>query len=159
MPLTEITTVKINDTLIPTISEDLIRHEGFVNKIYLDTNGLHAMGIGHLIKLGDAEFKRPVGEAVSEERIREAFKQDLVNAIRDVEDVFPAVNVYPVNVQRVLVNMMFNLGRPRFNKFEDMISAVRNGDWNAAANAMKDSKWYGQVKGRAVELEELMRNA
>jgi lysozyme len=151
--------MRINESLIPAISEDLIRHEGFVNKIYLDTNGLHAMGIGHLIKLGDEEFKRPVGEAVSEERIREAFKQDLVNAIRDVEDVFPLVADYPANVQRVLVNMMFNLGRPRFNKFEDMIAAVRNGDWDAASNAMKDSKWYGQVKGRAVELVDMMRNA
>ena len=151
--------MKVNQELIQVISTDLIRHEGYETKIYLDINGLHAMGVGHLIKLGDEEFKKPVGTAVSEERIREAFKQDLVNAIRDVENVFPTVNTYPDDVQRVLINMMFNLGRPRFNKFEDMIKAVRHNDWNGAANAMVDSKWYGQVKQRGVELEELMRNA
>ena len=149
-------TVKINEELIPVISSDLLRHEGLVYEVYLDSEGKLTMGIGHMIKVGDPEFKKPVGTPVSEERIREAFKQDLVNAIRDVEDVFPAVGNYPDNVQRVLVNMMFNLGKPRFNKFEDMIEAVHNEDWNAAADAMINSKWFCQVKQRGVELVDMM---
>lgn len=151
--------MKINASLIDKITEDLIKHEGIIFSIYLDTEGLHTVGVGHLIKLGDEEFKKPVGTEVSKERVLELLKQDLAIAIRDVEDVFPAVNTYPDDVQRVLVNMMFNLGRPRFMKFQNMIGAVRNGDWNKAADEMVDSKWYRQVKGRAKELEELMRNA
>lgn len=151
-------TVKIDSRLIPTISEDLIRHEGLVHEVYLDTEGKLTMGIGHMIRVGDPEFKQPVGTPVSEERIREAFKQDLVIAIRDVEDVFPAVGNYPINVQRVLVNMMFNLGKPRFNKFEDMIDAVEANDWNTAADAMMNSKWFCQVKQRGVELVDMMRD-
>ena len=156
--LSKANTVKINEELIPVISSDLLRHEGLVYEVYLDSEGKLTMGIGHMIKVGDPEFKKPVGTPVSEERVREAFKQDLVNAIRDVEDVFPEVGNYPDNVQRVLVNMMFNLGRPRFNKFEDMIEAVRQQSWKTAAEEMKHSKWHSQVKQRAVELEEMMRN-
>lgn len=149
----------INKELIPEITEDLIRHEGIVLKVYLDHLGLHTCGVGHLIKLGDDEFKKPVGYEITEERARELFKQDLGIAIAECEKLFPKINEYPDAVQKVLVNMTFNLGRPRLSKFKNMIKAVEAHEWPQAADEMMDSRWYRQVKGRAEELVEMMRNA
>ena len=151
--------MKLNENLINTITQDLVRHEGTVLEIYLDTEGLHTCGVGHLIKLGDEEFKKPVGTPITEERALELFKQDLAVSIKECETLFPNLGDYPDPVQRVLVNMTFNLGRPRLSKFKNMIKAVEAKDWNEAANQMVDSRWYRQVKSRGVELEELMRTA
>jgi len=38
-----------------------------------------------------------------------------------------------------------------------MWEAIEREDWEAAAREMTDSKWARQVKGRAVELAEIMR--
>ena len=59
--------------------------------------------------------------------------------------------------QRVLVDMMFNLGKPRLEKFKKMIANVNKGDFAKAADEMKDSKWYTQVKKRGRVLEQMMR--
>ena len=42
--------------------------------------------------------------------------------------------------QDVLVDMSFNLGRPRFSKFKNMIGAVQDGDFSKAADEILDSK-------------------
>jgi len=42
--------------------------------------------------------------------------------------------------QDVLIDMSFNLGRPRFSNFAKMIAAVRTGDFDEAANQILDSK-------------------
>lgn len=151
--------MKLNEALIETITQDLVRHEGIVLEIYLDSEGLHTCGVGHLIKLGDEEFKVPVGTPITQERALELFKEDLAVSIKECETLFPDLGDYPDPVQRVLVNMTFNLGRPRLSKFKNMIKAIESHDWNAAADEMVDSRWYRQVKSRGVELEELMRSA
>ena len=42
--------------------------------------------------------------------------------------------------QDVLVDMSFNLGRPRFSKFKQMIKAVQDGDFDEAGIQILDSK-------------------
>ena len=61
-------------------------------------------------------------------------------------------------MQRIIANMMFNMGRPRLSKFANMKAAVDEGDWNRAADEMMDSRWYNQVTNRAERLVERMRN-
>lgn len=150
--------MKVNEQILDVLTSDLIRHEGKVNTIYLDSEGYKTFGIGHLIKAGEPEFGLPVGTKVDDERVLEAFRADLVLAIKECEKLFPAIGDYPDEVQSILVNMTFNLGRPRLSKFKKMIKAVEENDWNRAADEMMNSKWYKQVKSRGVELVERMRN-
>ena len=56
----------------------------------------------------------------------------------------------------VLINMVFNLGWPRFSKFKKMISAVEDLDFVRASAEMLDSKWARQVGNRAIELSDIM---
>lgn len=55
-------------------------------------------------------------------------------------------------VQEILVNMMFNLGRPRLSKFVNFKSALQEKDWKRAAVEGRDSLWYRQVTNRAERL-------
>ena len=145
--------------LIEMIKEDLVKHEGYVTEIYLDSENLPTFGIGHLVTENDMEFTWPVGTPVTDERILQVFHDDCNGAVTDAECIFDDVLSHPDNVVRVLVNMAFNLGRTRLSKFKNMVAAVNDKDYERAADEMIDSKWYRQVKTRGVELSDLMRNA
>jgi hypothetical protein len=53
--------------------------------------------------------------------------------------------------------MTFNLGGSRFGKFNNMWKGVVSEDWEKMAVEMEDSKWFGQVGRRSVELQEQVR--
>ena len=145
--------------LIDTIKEDLIRHEGYVAEIYLDSEHLPTFGIGHLVTEVDPEHTWPVGTPVTDERILSAFLTDFNEAYDDACAVFQDLEQHPDDVIRVCVNMAFNLGRTRLGKFKNMVAAVNAQDYPKAADEMMDSKWYGQVGRRSKELVELMRES
>jgi lysozyme len=133
--------------------EQLKADEGVVYEVYLDHLGNKTFGVGHLIVRDDPEFKKPVGGRVSQDRVWQAFEQDLNNSI--VECVFlygSDFNRWPGEVQEVLINMMFNLGRVRLSKFVKMRAALMKRDWRKAAEEGRDSLWYRQVPNRAERL-------
>lgn len=146
----------MNDDLKSQIRDDLIRHEGVVLEVYLDSEGLKTIGIGHLVTKSDPEWTWPTGTEISEERAFTAFGDDLQSAIEDTEATIDDLYSHPDNVVRVLVNMMFNLGKTRFRKFKKMLHAIRECDYATAAEEMVDSKWYHQVGRRSKELVRLM---
>jgi lysozyme len=149
----------IKDSLLEVVKEDLIKHEGYKDEIYLCSEGIPTFGIGHAVKENDPEYTWPVGTPVEKDRIDSAFLADVQDACNDVDTLFEDAWNKPDNVQRVLVNMAFNIGRTRFGKFKKMIAAVNSNDFEEAANQMVDSVWYNQVGNRSIELENWMRNA
>lgn len=148
----------LHQNLIEQIKEDLIKHEGYKDEIYLCSEGIPTFGIGHAIDESDPEYTWPIGTPIEKDRIDSAFQTDCAEAIEDVKSLFGDLSNYPDQCNRVLVNMAFNLGRTRFGKFKNMIKAVKEGDYKEAANQMVDSRWYNQVGNRSVELENWMRN-
>ena len=145
--------------LIEQIKEDLVRHEGYVTEIYLCSEGYPTFGIGHLVCADDMEYTWPVGTPVTDERILQVFHDDCQEAVEEAEQVVDDLYSHPSDVIRVLVNMVFNLGRPRLSKFKNMLAAVNANDYHLAAEEMIDSKWYRQVGRRSEELVEIMRGA
>ena len=146
-------------TTLQRIKEDIERHEGNVPYVYLDHLGYKTMGIGHLIRQSEPEYLLKVGQGVSKEAIDKYFENDLRIAIDDAQRIFGDLNEHPQDVIRVLVNMSFNLGYPRLNKFVKMKQAIAQKNYLKAADEMKDSRWYTQVGRRGPELFKLMSQA
>lgn len=149
----------LSEAVRETVKEDLIKHEGYKDEIYLCSEGIPTFGIGHAIKEHDIEYTWPVGSPIEKERIDNAFEADFEDACKDCEALFKNFAELPSQVQRVLVNMAFNLGRSRLGRFKKMVKAVGEGNFVEAANQMVDSRWYNQVGNRSIELENWMRNA
>ena len=139
------------------LQEQLAIDEGIKFEIYLDHLDLPTCGIGHLILESDPEYGEPVGTPVSEERVTELFQQDCAIVLEDCQILYPDFNDLPEEVQQIVANMMFNMGRPRLSKFKGMKRGVDARDWNAAADEMVDSGWYRQVTNRADRLVNRMR--
>ena len=106
----------------------------------------------------DPEYGWSVGTDVDEDRVIAAFEQDCQSVLQDCSILYEDFDDLPEEVQQVIANMMFNMGRTRLNKFKGMKSGVNRRDWNAAADEMVDSVWYRQVTNRANRLVERMRN-
>ena len=141
---------------IDKLREELKEDEGCKYEIYLDHLGLPTFGIGHLVTEWDQEYEKEVGTEVSEERVNNCFVADIHGTIKDCNILYSNFSEIPGEVQLILANMMFNLGRPRLSKFVKFREAINKGDWQEAKIQMLDSKWAKQVPNRANRLSERM---
>ena len=139
------------------LREELAEDEGCKLEIYLDHLGLPTFGIGHLVVEQDPEHGQAVGTPVDEERVRQVFALDIASTLDECQVLYPDFYDLPEECQLIIANMMFNMGRPRLSKFKDMKAAVDARSWNAAADAMVDSRWHDQVPNRAKRLVKRMR--
>ena len=142
------------------VYEQLKIDEGVVYEIYEDHLGYKTFGVGHLVLETDPEFGKPVGTKVPNFRVLECFESDLDVAISECKFLYGEVTwaEFPSEVQEILVNMMFNLGRPRLSKFKKMNAHLLNNNWAAAAAEGRDSLWYRQVGRRAERLMSRLEN-
>lgn len=125
-----------------------MRAEGCVLKPYKDTVGKLTIGYGR--NLDDVGISKLEAEVLLDHDLAQA-EQDCRKAFRWFGDLNEAR-------QRVVVEMVFNLGLPRFCGFGQTIAAIQSKDYELAAARMLASKWAAQVKSRAVRLAGVMRD-
>jgi lysozyme len=142
---------------IGRLRKELEQDEGCVFSVYLDHLDKKTFGIGHLILPTDPEYSFVVGMSVSKLRVHDCFEEDIKTVLEDCVILYEDFYSLPESVQHVLANMMFNLGRTRLTQFRDLKKAIEARDYNAAADAMIDSRWYTQVPNRAERLVQRMR--
>lgn len=141
------------------VYEQLKIDEGVKYEVYKDHLGYETFGVGHLVIEGDPEYGLPVGTEVTEERVRACFERDLDLAITECAILYGASwEGFPDEVQQILVNMMFNMGRTRLSKFRKMNAHLECGEWASAAVEGRDSNWYKQVTNRAERLMSRLEN-
>ncbi len=126
------------------IADMIKKHEGLSLTVYNDTEGIPTVGYGHALHPGS---KIPIHVANA------LFNQDFWSAYRDYEKL--GLELDPVR-KAVVIDMLFNLGWKRFHTFKKMIAALRIDDYVSASKELLDSKYAGQVKGRAVNLARMM---
>ena len=140
------------------LEEELEIDEGCKYEIYLDHLGYHTFGIGHLITEDDLEYGWEVGTSIDTFRVHDTFESDIETVLSDCTKLYEDFEDLPEEAQRVIANMMFNMGYTRLSKFKGMKRGVDARDWNTAADEMVDSRWYNQVTNRANRLVERMRS-
>ena len=97
---------------INTLREEIEADEGCEYKIYRCSEGYPTAGIGHLITEWDEDYyDKPIGTPVPEEKVQEWFVNDVQTAINDCNDIFNSFEKLPEDIQHVLINMAFQLGK------------------------------------------------
>lgn len=130
---------------IDALREEIEIDEGRSGTIYQCTSLKWTVGVGHNIE----------DNPLPDEVIDLLFEMDVAQSIAECER-FEWYNTLDSVRQRVIVNMVFNMGLPTVLKFRMMIAAIRIGDYLEAAAQMMDSKWYRQVGARAERLCQMM---
>ena len=135
------------------LQNELADDEGIKYELYLCSENHLTGGIGHLITEWDVDYYgKPIGYPVPNEQVNTWFEKDLDVTINDCKIIFEEFDSLPEEAQLVIANMCFQLGRPRLSKFKKFIAAVKEQDWERAADEMKDSRWYKQTTARAERL-------
>ena len=121
--------------------------EGRRNKMYVDSNGVQTIGIGHNLR----------DDPISDAAIDQIFADDLLPIEGQCRQLFPQFDALSDARKAVLANMMFNLGPTRFSGFFGFISLVNTLQFSAAADDMLTTLWAKQVGDRAVRLSTVMK--
>lgn len=129
----------------------LKRHEGVVKTVYKDSRGYDTIGAGFLVD------KRVKGAGLTDEEINAVLKIRVGSYVDELDRQVPWWRTLTPTRQAVLADMAYNLGVPGLLKFKNTLAMVKSGDYDGAAKGMLNSLWAKQVKGRATELADLMR--
>ena len=127
--------------------KQIVRHEGSKNRMYLDSEGIRTIGVGHNLET----------MPISDRAVMVILEDDIEIAIMDLNRAFPWVKHLDEVRRDVLINMAFNMGISTLKEFERMLAAIQANNFQLAAAEMLDSKWARQVGSRAYELADQMR--
>jgi lysozyme len=137
---------------LQTIKDRIKKHEGYRDTIYTDSLGYNTIGYGHLV----VEDGFIPGVQYSKKELEEVFEKDFAIAIQGANKL---VGDYDLNDDAfgVVIEMCFQLGLPRVSKFIKFLDALKNKDYERAADEMLDSAWHRQTPGRCQELSNIIR--
>lgn len=135
-----------------TLARELIRDEGTGPIIagrlmpYEDSTGHLTLGFGRNIE----------SRGISLEEAHFLLLADITDTIAEMAQAFPWALAMDGTRQRVLANMLFNMGLTTLRGFKRCLAAMEDGDYATAAQEMRASAWATQVKARATRLADLM---
>ena len=124
----------------------LRQHEGVRNTVYLDSLGIETIGVGRNLK--------EVG--LSDDEIDYLLVND-VNRCKAEAKQFDWYEELDTVRREAILNLLFNLGRPRFMGFKKAIAALADHDYSLSADEFYDSRWRTQVGQRAEDICHMIR--
>ena len=159
MPYTIITTYqntyRRNKMDMDRLLESVKKHEGYRNKVYLDTLGKRTVGVGHLCVEDFWEDDKEYDEKF----LMEILQKDLQQAIRGARSLMEEHDCADIDEQaeEILIEMVFQLGKNGVSKFKNMWKALAEKNYIGASYEMLDSRWSKQTPNRAKAMAKTMK--
>ena len=137
------------------LMESVKKHEGYRNKVYLDTLGKRTVGVGHLCVEDFWEDDKEYEESF----LMEILQKDLQEAIRNAKELMNKYGCSDINeiAEEILIEMVFQLGMTGVSKFKNMWKALAELNYVGASYEMLDSRWAKQTPNRAKAMAEQMK--
>ena len=135
--------------------ESVKKHEGYRNKVYLDTLGKRTVGVGHLC----VEYFWEDDKEYEESFLMEILEKDLQEAIRGARSLMEEHGCADIDekAEELLVEMVFQLGMTGVSKFKNMWKALAELNYVGASYEMLDSRWAKQTPNRAKDMAQIMK--
>ncbi len=139
---------------IDKITSLLKKDESFSKYIYTCTKGKRTIGYGFNL---DEGMTVKEAELILDEKVKYYRKM--------ASTIFSDLDAYSNNRQLAIVNMMYNLGVPKFLTFFELIKAIKIGHWSLAADNVKYrdavtmdkiTPYYRQVGARADRIMKML---
>lgn len=126
------------------IVEEIKLDEGFVGVQYDDSLGIPTIGFGTRLPLSQDEAEM-------------LLKHRLQDKVASIVKEKPIIAQLSEPRQKVIANMVYQMGVGGVLKFKNMWAAIEREDYEKAAFEMLQSRWYKQTPNRAKKLSEIMR--
>lgn len=128
--------------------EMIKHHEGTVPYAYADSRGYLTIGCGRLV---DPEL----GGGLSEDEIEYLLANDLKRCRAEAETYSWFADLNEPR-QACIIGLLFNLGKPRWDKFVKAQARLAEGAYAECAAELLDSRWAKQVGKRAEDTAAMM---
>jgi len=128
------------------IENYIIKHEGIRLKPYLCPAGKLTIGVGRNIE----------DNGISEDEAIYILKNDIKRCESELREIFDNFDLFDENKKTALIDIIFQLGKPRFLKFKKMIRAIKKGDWQESVRELKDSRLCREMPSRCEDNVRLM---
>jgi lysozyme len=130
------------------------KHEGYRNKVYLDTLGKRTVGVGHLC----VEDFWEDDKEYEEKFLMEILEKDLQGAIKGAKDLMAENGCMDMDevAEEIIIEMVFQLGKTGVSKFRNMWKHLSALEYASAASEMLDSRWAKQTPNRAQNMSSEM---
>ena len=118
-------------------------HEGYRNKVYLDTLNKRTVGVGHLC----VEDFWEDDKEYEENFLMTILEKDLETAIKGSKELMEEHECSDIDdlAKEIIVEMIFQLGKTGVSKFRNMWKALSELNYIGASFEMLDSKWAKQT--------------
>ena len=132
------------------VADDLKAEEGFSEHCYMCTAGAHTIGYGRNIDSNG-------GIGITEAEADYLLRNDIMRMTEEVRSRFEWFDGLDDVRASVVVQLAFQLGITRLSKFERMLAALAEGNYDQAADELLDSLFARQVPNRAERLQLKIR--
>ena len=134
--------------------EMLQRHEGEVKTngrhlIYKCSKGHWTVGIGRNVDING-------GLGLSDDEVRYLLENDIARVIKELSSEYRWFTDLDDVRKDAMIDISFNLGATRLRKFVLALDAMEKADYKTAAKEFLNSDWSRIVKGRSIELAEMI---
>ena len=135
--------------------ESVKKHEGYRNKVYLDTLGKRTVGVGHLC----VEDFWEDDKEYEEKFLMTILEHDLQTAIKGARELMEERDCLEIDdkAEEILIEMVFQLGKNGVSKFRNMWKALAEKNYIGASYEMLDSRWAKQTPNRAKAMAKTMK--
>jgi len=137
------------------LKESVKKHEGYRNKVYLDTLNKRTVGVGHLC----VEDFWEDDKEYEEKFLMTILEHDLQTAIKGAKELMEDHGCADIDEQaeEILIEMVFQLGKNGVSKFRNMWKALAELNYVGASYEMLDSRWSKQTPNRAKSMAKTMK--
>ena len=135
-----------------SLKKKIKKNEGFRNRPYLDSLGHPTIGYGHLITNKE---KKTLKGKFSKKFLLKLFDKDFKKALTDYKKNFNHKK-HSKNTKEVLIEMIFQLGIKKQQKFLKFNNHIQKNNMFLAALEMMNSLWYKQTPKRVDGLIKLL---
>jgi lysozyme len=136
--------------MIEQLKQDLLRDEGVVKYVYVDSLGYWSIGAGFLVD-------QRKGGGLRDEEIDFILDNRIRLVVEELSTRWPPFQACPEPVQRALCNAAYQLGVGGLLRFQKALAAIEAGDYEEGADEMLRSRYAVQTPARAARVSALIR--
>ena len=137
----------MTDDTLETLKATIKKAEGYSAELYTDTVGVTTIGYGRAI--GRVGISRDEAELM--------FANDVGRVLRGLDMALPWWRTLDEVRQAALCEMAYQLGLNGVMNFRKMRTALREGEYDRAADEALDSKWHAQTPKRCERVARMFR--
>tara|TARA_Y100001951_G_scaffold79598_1_gene67401 strand:+ start:11629 stop:12066 length:438 start_codon:yes stop_codon:yes gene_type:complete len=135
--------------MIEEFKQHLLEFEGLKTRPYHCTSGKLTLGVGR--NLDDV--------GITEEEAMYLLNNDVNHVIERIQENWPWYNDLPLRAKLVMADLAFNMGIGALSTFRNMLTDLKESNWEGAARNLLDSKYAAQVGRRAIYNASLLEKA